>query len=239
MHMFLLREPGLDAFAHLHPVPRDETTFEVAVPSPLPAGAYRLYADVTHEDGFAETLTATVDMPAPPASLAGAVVRLEADPDDSWSLSTPSKSIGEATSLLDDGRKMVWEKTGDLTEGREASLRFSVVDRDGHPVSLEPYMGMLGHAAVRRDDGAVFAHLHPTGTISMASQELFQSQEAGPGSGSSQPDHSAHAVHARPSEGVHFPYEFPEPGRYRIWVQVKVQGKVLTGVFDESVAPAR
>ena len=37
---------------------------------------------------------------------------------------------------------------------------------------------------------------------------------------------------------IAFPYEFPKPGRYRIWVQVKTSGKVRTGVFDAEVQPA-
>jgi len=32
---------------------------------------------------------------------------------------------------------------------------------------------MAGHAVVRRQDGAIFAHLHPAGTFSMAAQEFF------------------------------------------------------------------
>ena len=34
---------------------------------------------------------------------------------------------------------------------------------------------------------------------------------------------------------VSFPYAFPKPGRYRLWVQVKRQHRILTGVFDAEV----
>ena len=39
---------------------------------------------------------------------------------------------------------------------------------------------------------------------------------------------------ALPAE-VSFPYAFPSPGRYRIFVQIKRSGHVETGVFDASV----
>jgi hypothetical protein len=40
------------------------------------------------------------------------------------------------------------------------------------------------------------------------------------------------------ASSVSFPYSFPKPGRYRLWVQVKLKGRIFTGVFDAQVAGA-
>ena len=247
MHLFFLREPELDAFAHLHPMKLDEATFDVALPS-LPAGTYRLYADVTRETGFSETLTAIVAVPELPPASDEAKALLASDPDDSWHLETASAQKSGTRSPLADGLSMMWQGDDQLSESKETTLTFAVLDPQGSPVALEPYMGMLGHAAVRRADGTVFSHLHPVGTISMASMELFERgdlarkdppmESMGTGKPSPEMDHSKHAMHGHSSRKVSFPYAFPKPGPYRIWVQVKVEGKVLTGVFDRDVMPA-
>jgi hypothetical protein len=248
MHLFLIREPGLDSFAHLHPIPRTRTTFDVALP-PLPAGTYRLYADVTHENGFAQTLVAEAHLPEPARKVAGRAAALEADPDDSWwsggmtaPLVTNAAALPQnvACPLAEGGGRMIWEIDRRLRANNEAPLRFKVVDAAGALVPLEPYMGMLAHAAVRHADGSVFAHLHPVGTISMASQHFFAATLADKNAEGSPPGGNEHAHHAHatitPEESISFPYEFPKAGRFRIWVQVKSNDRVMTGVFDAEVA---
>ena len=231
MHLFLVREPGLDAFAHLHPTPVGDRGFDVPLP-PLPAGRYRIYADVVQESGFAQTLVQTVDVPA---GAAGPGSDLGSDPDDSFRLSSPLGDMKAVESPLEDGGAMVWERGAEpLAAGREVDLRFTVRNAAGSPAPLEPYMGMLSHAAIRRDDGSVFVHLHPVGSFSMASQEVF-ARDPALGSAAAAIDHSAHGMHHAPVSAVSFPYEFPRPGRYRIWVQVRTGGRVKTGVFDVEV----
>jgi hypothetical protein len=132
---------------------------------------------------------------------------------------------------------MVWERgTQPLKSGQDLDLHFTVRDAAGNPAPLEPYMGMMSHAAIRRDDGSVFVHLHPVGSFSMASQQVFERDRGMAGmTGMSGMDHAAHGMHHAPVSEVSFPYEFPRPGRYRMWVQVKTGGRVQTGVFDVEV----
>jgi len=101
---------------------------------------------------------------------------------------------------------------------------------------LEPYMGMAGHAEFVRSDFSVFAHVHPSGSVPMASLKLAQAglmsdaplMPAGMAMAASTQSGSLPAV-------ISFPYGFPQAGEYRIFVQVKRAGQVETGVFDAHV----
>ncbi|HKX16611.1 MAG TPA: hypothetical protein VJT33_01185 [bacterium] len=226
VHLFMVRD-DLGAFAHLHPVFVDSNTFDATLP-PLPAGRYRVYADITRESGFAETLTDTVVL----AGIAGNW--RPTDTDDAW--------WTENSKTLEDGSHMSWER-GDpaLIAGQDAPLRFTVRAPDGRPAALEPYMGMAGHLLLTRDDGSVFVHLHPLGTISWASQQTFLLR--GPadtvfgtvGLRLTEMERSGQMAAESVGSTVSFPYAFPKPGHYRLWVQVKRQHRILTGVFDAEV----
>ena len=169
MHMFLVAADDLSAFAHVHPVPAGEDAFTVPLP-PLPAGEYRIFADIVHENGFAPTLVDTVRVPAsaaatretpPPAPGAAPSAGLARDPDDSWAEVQPR---GASTSLeyaLPSGRTLRWERDGAVVADAETTLRFAATEPNGSPAVLEPYMGMLSHAAVMRHDASVFVHLLP------------------------------------------------------------------------------
>ena len=84
-------------------------------------------------------------------------------------------------------------------------------------------MGMAAHVIVTSRDHGVFAHLHPSGSISMAALQKFTTG-------------ATHAGHGGEVEGrVDVPYAFPKAGRYRMWVQVKRAGQVRTAAFDLDV----
>jgi hypothetical protein len=243
MHLFLVRDSSMDVFAHLHPVKLDYKTFEAPLPE-LPAGDYRVYADVTYETGFSDTLTANVRLPEPIVSTAGTRAM---DPDDGWRIST-SFTGGAATNkqrvALAPNLYLDMTLEGPLVENRDTRLRFAVRDAILRPVKVEHFMGMAGHLIVRRDDGAVFTHLHPSGSFSMAAQQLFELRAEGKAPlavGSSKGDPICKLppletmAEAMTHGDIAFPYAFPKPGAYRLWVQVKVRGEVLTGVFDVAV----
>ncbi|HUE84929.1 MAG TPA: hypothetical protein VMO26_02520 [Vicinamibacterales bacterium] len=218
MHMFLVHEDGLGAFAHLHPVARsgEALDFDAALP-PLTPGRYRVYGDIVHESGYAQTLVNTVEVPAT------ATTRVT-DPDDSFFVGQPTAG---ATSVdLGDGTQLVWTRNAmPLVAGQEDVIALSVRDASGGLMTVEPYMGMAAHVIVASHDHGVFAHLHPSGSISMAALQKFTAEAP--------VDHSGHfaAVEGR----VEVPYAFPKAGRYRMWVQMKRAGEVKTAAFDVDV----
>ncbi|MFI5249609.1 MAG: hypothetical protein ACHQTF_06560 [Gemmatimonadales bacterium] len=258
MHLFLISDSAPFAFAHLHPTTVDSNTFTVQIP-PLAAGRYRVFADMVHESGFDKTLVATIDLPAPsiPAPAPGATpsgaraathapgaraaTDAARDSDDTWTAAA-AIPFGSQVTLADGSTLRLVGSSAAPIAGGDAGLRFVVGAPDGHPATLQPYMGMSGHAVVERDDGSVFIHLHPMGTISAASQMAFAVRTAadtidGEVATRIAASTAAMTMPMPASDTVSFPYSFPQPGQYHVWVQVKRNGVVLTAPLLVNVQP--
>jgi hypothetical protein len=205
MHLFIVT-PSLDRLWHLHPDQVTTAAFEQILPA-IPRGSYELFGDLVHRTGVSETVTASFESPG----IGG--IALSGD-DSRWAADDASRG------------RITWVRGADpLVAKRLTIFTFRVEDESGQPArDLELYMGMPGHAVFIRRDRTVFAHVHPSGSAPMAALELAA------------PPNQSHAHHdpALPP-GVSFPYGFPEPGDYRIFVQVKRSGQVMTAAFDARV----
>jgi hypothetical protein len=197
--------PDLARFWHLHPSEITTGTFEQSLPDLLP-GRYDLFGDLVHRTGVSETVTASFET----AGIRGTALTGD---DSHWSADDPSRG------------RIVWVRDGQpLVTKRMTMFTFRVEDESGQPArDMELYMGMPGHAVFIRRDRTVFAHVHPSGSAPMAALEIAQGDTA-----------HVHGAAVLPP-AVSFPYGFPERGEYRIFVQVKRRGQVMTGAFDARV----
>ena len=225
MHAFLLRMPDMDRFYHLHPDRTGQDTFTESLPA-VSKGDYQIFADIVREAGFADTMTARITLP----EVAGRALT----GDDSSASATPiTKAEKQTTASFEDGGGAEWVMSGQPIRAQTALLlRFRILDQGGKPATgLEPYMGMAGHLVIIKRDLTVFAHVHPNGSVPMAAIQLLQKNGADAmGSMPGMPQNTL------PSE-VTFPYGFPQPGQYRLFVQVKRAGRIQTAVLDTNVAP--
>ena len=207
MHLFLVRAPGLDAIAHLHPRRTGEATFAQATPA-LPAGSYRLFGDIVHETGLDETVTAPLDLAGAPSAGGGGPFGLHdaSAPDDASALIPHAATVDAPSFVFADGSgRMRWLDPRAPRAGETRALAFEVEGPDGRPAAgIQPYMGMAGHAMIVARDFTVFAHVHPTGSVPMAAMALVE--------GAGVVDH-AHHLGMTFAPRVQFPVVFPRARR--------------------------
>jgi hypothetical protein len=226
MHLFLVRLPEMDDFYHLHPEESAARTFTEALPA-MAAGSYAMFADIVRESGFPDTMTAQVEVPARDKSalLVG---------DDSSAVAPQISTVraNTTTAQLGVDEHVEWVLGSQALQAQKPTLlRFRVVDKNGGPATdLEPYMGMAGHLVILRRDLSVFAHVHPAGSVPMAALMLLKKEPAENMAAMPGMQHGS-----APAE-ITFPYGFPQPGDYRLFLQVKRAGHVETAVFDTRVA---
>jgi hypothetical protein len=113
MHLYVIRQPGLDVVYHLHPEQRENGSFVLPLPS-MPAGHYKLYADIVHADGFPETMVTEIDLPTVTSRpLAGDDASVSTQP---WQQSSSTNSLF----TLPDGYKMEWLRGNKPLRANEA-----------------------------------------------------------------------------------------------------------------------
>jgi hypothetical protein len=231
MHLFLIAVPGMERIWHLHPDRTPDGTFISKLPS-MPAGQYQVFADIVDKNGFPWTLVGNIETPQIESSA------LVGD-DSGWEgARLPASASQTKVGQLPDGARIVWERgDGPLLANKPTQFKFRVEEKDGSPGrALEPYMGMAAHAQVVCTDLSVFAHLHPAGSVSMAALDLAQAGLMASSSDSTSGmsmDMPATSAPLPPT--FSFPYGFPRPGAYRIFVQIKRSGQVQTAAFDADV----
>jgi hypothetical protein len=223
VHMFLVEQPEMKRIWHLHPKLTANSGVMERMPS-VPAGNYRIFADIVDKFGFPWTLAGQTKLPR--------IAGIDLTGDDSSAIVSPLGTATSSSALLPGGGWIFFDRnSAPKFAGRPGHLLFRVEDRDGTPArDLDAYMGMAAHAVIVRSDFRVFAHIHPTGSIPMASLSLMAGDEPGtmlrgmvmPGD--------------KIDPHITFPYGFPRPGLYRIFVQIKRAGRVETVAFDMDVS---
>ncbi|HYK37732.1 hypothetical protein [Alloacidobacterium sp.] len=234
MHLYAIRWPAMDVVFHLHPDQVGSGDFHLALPT-MPAGTYKLYADVVHANGFPETLVTSITVPFTHGR--------ELTGDDAEGTATAVTSTGRGTQTsasykLPDGYTMVWKRPATLTAKAPEDFTFTLLDANGQPPKdMALYMGMTGHAAFVKTDGTVFAHIHPSGTVSMAALMMAQAEnQTASNNMSNMPGMDMSGSDSQPiPNSVGFPYGFPTPGNYRIFVQMKHANIIETATFDAQV----
>jgi hypothetical protein len=261
MHLYLIREPGFDVVYHLHPDLVAPGKFQLALPS-IPAGTYSLYADVVHATGFPETLVTRITLPeitgrplvgddatgqAPPLG------STPTGPNTCPANPAPTDPVMSQRFSLPDRYTMVWNNPATQPAKTPQVFEFSLLGADDKPATdTALYMGMPGHAAFVKDDGTVFAHVHPSGTVSMAALMMAAAQNQPRQNQPNQTSqHNSAAMASMPGmsmpassepsatlpNSVGFPYGFPTAGPYRIFVQMKHGQTIETAAFDACAAP--
>ena len=229
MHLYLINK-NYEQLCHLHPKRNKDQNnlFEVAIP-PIEYGQYYLFMDVVLESGATQTLTNEISYDLNNINVQNQNEYLLIDEDDSYILPNPNYVFKWAN------------KQNQYLVNYEIELDFYITDNLNQSVSLEPYIQMGGHGAILDDSAQTFIHIHPIGTISMASQELYNQEYNVSKSGIcyfGTPNDSLvnYSNLYNQNSFLSFPpVMLSNPGKYFMWIQGKSNNEIVTEKFEFNV----
>jgi len=223
MHLYLIHEDH-SQLCHLHPKRNlyNNNLFEVVLPN-IKYGVYYLYMDITLESGFSTTLTNQINFN--PNNIKNTKYNyLISDKDDSYISQFPKYQL-----------KWI-NKKNTFYRSEDINLSFQTQTIDGNPSRIEPYIQMGGHGAILKNDHSIFIHIHPIGTISMASQELYNKNDEIESSGICYFGDTVDSITSYFEDQNSFvtfpPINLDKPGEYTMWIQAKSGGEIITQQFD-------
>lgn len=189
------------SFAHLHPARIAPGRYQATFSTDRP-GPYTFYAEISRRGSGGQVITrpflVTGPIAAPPPTPAAPVGRHE---------------IGD---LLVEGSA----STAGFEAGRPTTLTFRVT-QDGRPVAaLQPWLGMPGHLLIRGAEGTIFGHVHATG------ESLTESGDAAAPIPGVLFETTTAPTRYEPT--IQFTYTPPVAGSYRLWLQFKVDDRIIT-----------
>lgn len=211
----------LQDFMHVHPVLGNDGTLTVGVPISR-AQPYRFFFEYdpvgpAGEQTSRATLRPVGATTVAPGLAAGAAFAGSA-----------------AVATVVDGTKIELQPLahGMIMSGAPSTLRVALTTTAGAPVTdLVDWLGMPGHAIVLSEDTSTFIHAH---AMRPGSGGHGGSSSGGHGGSSSSGGHGGHGgstPSAAPSNVLDIDVNFPQPGFYKMFVQVKRGENIVTAPF--------
>lgn len=206
MHFILVRK-DLQNFQHLHPDFNQQTgEFSVNVTFPTD-GPYRLFPDFTPTPENPQKLPVTVSY--------------DVNVGDQAKYKPQRLTVDTAISKTASGFKIDYFFGSTPRAGAQLDYGLTISDPNvDEQVQLESYLGAMGHSVIIKENTLDFIHTHATG-MDMEGMEGMTAAE--------------HAGHVGEPDTVDFSTTFPEAGKYKIFTQFQVKGKVVTTDYTVSV----
>ena len=207
VHMIIVRK-DLGLMIHLHPPMGLNGTFDQRITFPTP-GQYRVLVDAFPAPGSGQ----------PPNLQLARDVRV----------SGPYRPVALAftPTVVVDGYRVTLRGTARLHALRASFLTAQVTDPAGRPARLSPLYGALAHAVLVRRGDLAYYHTHVCATGAAGCMM---------GSGMSGMSGMSSMQGGVERPGVlHVGMLLPEPGTWRLFLQTRVDGHVLTAPFTLAV----